>query len=466
MVSFRSRAATPGVGDRRQSVAPVATGWQADASWLVPLLILFAVKGALLVAMIGPFTGHDEVDHFFYVQRLAEGNGLGVVGEVTLPPEARRYRAYVANYPTNAEVIQPPLYHLALVPLYLLTPGGIGAHLALLRLASVAIGGGVVWLAYLTARLLFPGDILVRAGVAIFVAFQPQFAFEASIVNHDILLIFLVSLVVYLTLRGMRDGFTRHGQWTIGLISAAGLWTKVSFGLVLPVVVAGLLLAARERRLAWRNLLGSLLRTVALPLALASPWFVRSFLLYGDPTGAGRLRQIPEFGAQAQSYGRMLTSGPFWRQLLEDFWGNYGWRQIPLDPTDFRLIWLLWGLAMSGLLVGLLRVGWSWRRGRALPWTPFQCRGVGVLVLSVILLIYGVLYVGTIQFTQARFAFPAMIGFATLTILGLLGWLPARVRPFALPVLVALMMALNAVIVLRFLLPFYDGPGGGAALAP
>jgi 4-amino-4-deoxy-L-arabinose transferase-like glycosyltransferase len=466
MLPSRFRSATPSTGEWRQAADPVAANWKIDAPWLLPLLIVFAVKGALLVAMIGPFTGHDEVDHFFYVQRLAQGNGLGVVGEVTLPPEAKRYRAYVANYPTNAEVIQPPLYHLLLVPLYLLTPGGIGAHLALLRLASVAIGGGVVWLAYLTARLLAPGDILIRAGIPIFVAFQPQFAFEASIVNHDVLLILLVSLVVYLTLRGMRDGFTRRGQWTIGLISAAGLWTKISFGLVLPVVVVGLLLAAREARSAWRELLGPLLRTVGLPLVLASPWFVRSLLLYGDPTGAGRLRQIPEFGAQAQTYGRMITSGPFWRQLLEDFWGNYGWRQIPLDPTDFRLIWLLWGVALAGLLCGLIRVGWSWRRGRGVPWTPFQCRGIVVLALSVALMIYGVLYVGTIQFTQARFAFPAMIGFATLTILGLSGWLPARARPFALPVLVALLMALNAVVLLRFLLPFYDGPGGGAAIAP
>ena len=59
-----------------------------------------------------------------------------------------------------------------------------------------------------------------------------------------------------------------------------------------------------------------------------------------------------------------------------------------------------------------------------------------------------------------------MIGFATLTMLGLAGWLPVRARPAALPVLVIALTALNVVLVLRFLLPFYYGPGGGALIAP
>jgi hypothetical protein len=89
-----------------------------------------------------------------------------------------------------------------------------------------------------------------------------------------------------------------------------------------------------------------------------------------------------------------------------------------------------------------------------------------LVAATVALFVYGVLYVGTIQFTQARFAFPAMVGFATLTLLGVGGWLPARLRPVAVPVLVCVLVALNAVVLLRFLLPFYYGPGGGAASDP
>ncbi len=444
-----------------------------DASWLMPLMLLFLVKQLLLVAIIGPFTGHDEVDHFYYIQRLAAGEGLGVVGEVMLPEETKPYRKYVADYPNNAEVIQPPLYHALLAPISLLVPLGVETDLYALRLISVVIGLAAVWLAYLIARLVFPGAPLLRAGVPVFVAFQPQFSFEAAIVNHDILVIALFSLALYLTLKGLREGFSPRRELVLGLVVTAGLWTKTSVGLVLPVVALGVWLGWRDRRCSWGDrvaawhwLAGSLFLTVVLPLLLVTPWFIRSFVLYGDPTGSRRLQEIPEYGDQAQGYWDMLPDREFWRGRLEDFWGNYGWRQVPFDPHVYRVVWILWGMAAVGLLAFLIRA--LVRRQRKAPslLSRYQWRALGLMALSVVLLIYGVLYVGTIQFTQSRFAFPGMIGFAVLTLIGVDRWLPERLRPLALPLLVALLMGLNVLTGLRFLIPFYYGPGGGGAISP
>lgn len=437
-----------------------------DAAWLVPLLLLFVAKGVLLVAMVGPFTGHDEVDHFWYVARLAEGNGLGVVGEVDLPEAATPYAAYVADFPTNAEVIQPPLYHALLVPLYLLGPDRPEERLVLLRLVSIPIGAAVVWVAYRTARLLFPEDSAVRAGMPIFVALQPQLGFEAAIVNHDVLLILIVSLVVHLTLRELRDGPARRRQWGIGLLGGAGLWIKASYGLLLPIVAVGLLLGWRNRGERPADLVASGWRSLALPLLMASPWFLRSFLLYGDPTGTGRLRDIPGFGDQAQTYRQMIASGPFWRQMLADFWGNFGWRQVPLDPDLFRVVWVLWGIAVAGWGVLGIRSWVARRWGERRRWTAFQRQGVGLLIGTVGVFGFGVLYVGTVQFTQARFAFPAMVGVALMTVHGAGAWFPDRWRPVLIPLMTAALMALNTIILLRFLVPFYVGPGGGAAVGP
>lgn len=444
-----------------------------DRSWLAPLLLLFLVKQLLLVAIVGPFTGHDEVDHFYYIKRLAAGDGLGVVGEVTLPEETKPYQKYVADYPNNAEVIQPPLYHALLAPISRLIPRGIETELYVLRLVSIVIGLAVIALAYLTAHLVFPEAPLIRVGVPVFVAFQPQFSFEAAIVNHDILVIALFSLVSYLTLRGVRDGFSPRLELLLGLLAAAGLWTKTSFGLVLPVVALAVWLRWRDRHRAWGDrmaswhwLAGSLFLTTILPLLAITPWFVRSFVLYGDPTGAQRLREIPEYGEQAQTYWDMIADKEFWRGRLEDFWGNYGWRQVPFDPLVYRVVWVLWGVAALGLLAFLVR-GLVRRLRKAPPLlSRYQWRSLGLLLLSVLLLIYGVLYVGTIQFTQSRFAFPGMIGFALLTMVGVDRWLPVRLRPAMLPLLVVLLMGLNVVVGLRFLIPFYYGPGGGAVVAP
>lgn len=441
-----------------------AASWRADRAWLLPLLVLFLAKGALLISIIGPFTGHDEVDHFFYVARLAEGGGLGVVGEEELPPAAAPYRAYVADYPYNAEVIQPPLYHALLTPLYWLVSGSAERKLYALRGVSVVVGAGVVVLAYATARLLFPDDSGARIGVPVFVAWQPQFAFEAAIVNHDVLVIALSSLLVFLLLRWLPGGYSTRRQLILGSLAAAGLWTKASFVLALPLVAICLLWDWRDRGRAGRWLVGAGVRALGLPLALALPWLARGWWLYGDPTGASRLRAIPGYGEQASGLGAMLGSAEFWRGRLEDFWGNYGWRLIPFDIPVYRAIWGAWALAAVGLGVLAVRGAVAAGRGRTQPLTRYQWRGLALMGLWAGLMIGGVLYVGTIQFTQSRFAFPAMVGFATLTVVGLEQLLPRRWRPAVGPALIVGLTLLNVVVAIRFLIPFYYGAQGATVL--
>jgi 4-amino-4-deoxy-L-arabinose transferase-like glycosyltransferase len=455
-------AADTVVGRRRLSLSRAASG--VDASWLIPLFVLFVVKGCLLVAIVGPFTGHDEVDHFYYVARLAHGHGMGVVGEVQLPPAADPYRAYVADYPNNAEVIQPPLYHLLLVPLYWLAPSGDETKLYVLRLASVAIGATVVWLAYLTAREVFPDDFVVRAGTPIAVALQPQFSFEAAIVNHDILVIALSSLLIYLLLRWLKDGFSNRRLVWLGVVGGAGLWTKASFGLALPVVAVGVWLGWRRCGGNRGQLLAWLARSCGLPLLIALPWFVRSLWYYGDPTGTRRLHQIPDYGAQASSLSGMVLSSVFWRSRLEDFWGNYGWRLVPFDLDTYNLIYLAWAIAGGGLLLLLGREALARIRHRPSSLARFQWQALGLLVLWLVMLVAGVLYVGTVQFTQSRFAFPGMIAFALLSVVGYEAWLPRVARPGLVPALFVALLTLTVVTAIRFLIPFYYGASGATVL--
>lgn len=444
-----------------------------DRAWLRPLLICFVVKQLLLITLFAPFTGHDEVDHYWYIARLGSGDGLGVVGEVLLPAETRPWRGYVADYPTNAEVIQPPLYHALLAPIWRLTPGDAIDKLYVLRLYSVLLGTATVWIAYRTACLLFPESPFLRSGVPIFVAFQPQLAFEAAIVNHDVQVIFLFSLLVLLLLEGMQRGFSTGREVAIGLVTAAGLWTKVSFGLGIPVILLAIGWWWWDRRRCWGDRLwslywlgGSLFLTIGLPLLSMAPWFLRSFWLYGDPTGSQRLREIQEFDETASSYHDMVTSSGFWHERLTDFWSNYGWRNIPFDPLFDGTIWFVWAICGVCLLLLVLRevLARPLRLQRLVD--RRQWRGLAVVTLSVLMLAYGVLYVGTIQFTQSRFIFPAMIGIAILSLLGIDRLLPARFRAGATPVLLGLLILLNVLSMVRFVIPFYYGPGGGGVLLP
>src|SRR5262249_3823491 len=154
----------------------------------------------------------------------------------------------------------------------------------------------------------------------------------------------------------------------------------------------------------------------------------------------------PDYGAQASSLGSMLFSGVFWRGRLEDFWGNYGWRLVPFDPRVFNTVDLIWAVAGIGLLVmaggGIVAV----MRGRPSAFSRFQWTGIGLLTLWVVLMVAGVLYVGTIQFTQSRFAFPGMVAFAVLSMLGFGQVVPQRARPMLAPTLFVLMMVLQTVM--------------------
>ena len=446
-------------------VRPGVAWLDLDRAWLVPLLVLFLAKQILLVGIVAPFTGHDEVDHFYYIQRLAAGEGLGEVGTVLLPEAAAPYEEYVADFPYNAEVIQPPLYHAILAGLARMVPGeGLG-DLFTFRAVSVLLGLATLALTYAIAAMLFPATLFARAGMVSFVAFQPQFSFEAAIVNHDILVILLFTAVGYLCQRGLRDGFTTGTALTIGLLNGVGLWTKVSHGLVLPMVGAALLIATWDRRQDGSRAVVNLAKygTLAtlLPIALVSPWFLRSYRLYGDPSGAERLREIPEYGEQASTYREMVTSASFWQGRLDDFWANYGWRQVPFDAKDYSLIWAVW--AVAGLGLGALAIRGLIGRPHGLSpvLTGLQRRSVAMWGVGIISVTIGVLYVGTIQFTQSRFAFPAMAGFALWSLVGWVVWVPTRLRQAATVAVVMVFLLLTVSTAVRYLIPFYYGPGGG-----
>ena len=458
----------------RASAAALATG---EVGFLSALLVFFVIKQILLVYLIGPFLGHDEVDHFFYIQRLASGDGLGVVGNVELPAYAQPYQRFVADYPLNSEVIQPPLYHYALALLGRVSGLGTLASLYEFRLVSVVLGAMVVAVSWLIARQIFPEDRAIPAGCALFVALQPQFSFEAAIVNHDILLILLVTLVCYLVFGGMATGFGWRRSLALGLIGAAGMWTKVNFGLILPVIAVGLLLEAgfrwrassrRLRPVLVRHLLVNGALAIALPLVAILPWFIRNLHLYGDPTGATRLQQVSDYGLSASTYREMIFSASHWRGLLDDFWGNFGWREIPLDHGLDITIYLVWLVAGLGAVALVLRQAAALllRRPHWRVVNSYQTMCLGLSLLTIVLMVFGVLYVGTLQFTQARFAFPAMFAFGLFTVLGFMAWLPARWRWIVPPLLLVAMIVLNLDITLRFLIPYFVGPGGGALIEP
>ena len=88
----------------------------------------------------------------------------------------------------NHEASQPPLYYSVAGAWWRLGKllGFDGGQLLYwLRFLNIPLIGALVWLAWLTARKVFPDNLFVRVAVPALIAFLPQTTFYA--INNDIL---------------------------------------------------------------------------------------------------------------------------------------------------------------------------------------------------------------------------------------------------------------------------------------
>ena len=169
---------------------------------LLLILISYLFVGGLYAAQVPAWQAPDEPAHYNYIRQLTEGNlpvmaagdyDQAYLDEIRTALFAPEYSIADIEY----EDWQPPLYYLLLTPVFLLSNGSLFA----LRLVSLMLGAGVIWLAYSTARLLFPEAEWVAWSTAVFIAFIPQHVAMLASVNNDSLSELLIALLLYLTLR-------------------------------------------------------------------------------------------------------------------------------------------------------------------------------------------------------------------------------------------------------------------------
>jgi 4-amino-4-deoxy-L-arabinose transferase-like glycosyltransferase len=245
--------------------------------------------------IIPPFQGRDEVDHFAYVEQLAETGTLPHGGDASGPgaysPEEAlvmhglhywqvRFTPYMPSLSSVAEQqtlmrdvhagaslvgpggaggasSEPPLYYaLEAVP-YILGGNNVLTKLQLMRLLGTLLAAATALLVYLFLGELLPGSRWAATVGAVCAALQPQFAFSSASVNPDAM-IFTVSAAVFLCLaHAFRRGLTKRLAISLGLLIATGLVTYLSFiGVAVGAFVALAVLAVRETRSRrWRSIL-------------------------------------------------------------------------------------------------------------------------------------------------------------------------------------------------------------------
>jgi len=431
---------------------------------LVMLAVAF-VKQIVLALAYPPFQGHDEVAHLGYLGTMANDGRLPTFSD-RLPAALADYSQFTLDWPALYTANHPPLYYLVSLPAYELAGGDYLKQLCAVRLVAVPLFLLTVWLSYLIARNLFPDSDLITIGAPAVVAFQPQLGFEGAIVNNDILAILFGTLLLYLSVRAIRDGLSLRLALTLGLVCGLGLLTKATLLALLPVVAGvgvwcpwpGTWVRLRDGDW-WRGTFVPAFAIVGPTVALALPWYLYLRRTYGDFTAFDATMELQgDWNRPAGTFTELLFSGAFLEERIHETWGYFGWRLIPLGSSELAVIYIAMALSGIGMLVGVYR--WL-QRGRDDGWPARdsflgeQAAGVATLAVASLLMYGAMVYFGTMfLLTQARYFFPILPVAIVLAVAGLRSLVPDGWQRPATVALVAGAAAFQMSILVKLVLPY------------
>jgi hypothetical protein len=407
------------------------------------LILLLYVFLALTYALATPpLESSDEYKHYPFVQYLQTRGELPVLDpddpglwlqEAAQPPLYYLLMAAV-TLPLDTSDL-PDLHHLN-EQAFIGNPNQIanknlivhdpereafpwrGSVLAiyLIRLASILLSVGTVWLtAVLLRRLFSPTVALLGAALT---AFNPMFLFVSAAVNNDSLAILLghagllVLLYIWQTAPDVRFGWIWY--LLLGVVIGLGMLTKLSLGGLLLLTAVALIWLARWRgqpALFWAG--GPIV--LGASLLISGWWLVRNGLLYGDLTGLNVFIAVQGTrDAPLTMAGWLDEFGTFYRT----FWGLFGGVNVPAPNWLYLVLNLLALVALAGL------VKWLWQTTHFRRWLESGgwLLAAWSLILFVLLLRWNIISPAF----QGRLLFPALGAINGLLAVGLLAWSNGR----------------------------------------
>jgi hypothetical protein len=335
----------------------------------------------------------------------------------------------------NFESSQPPLYYVATSVWW-----SLGKHIGLrgiqalywIRFVNVLLIALVVWLGYVTARMIAPERVELRLGVPLLLAMIPQNVFYA--INNDVLSPFCFGVLFLFVLQWLRAETTslRLGAVT-GLAVAAAYLTKLSnaplIAVALVTILAKLLLMVRRNPRAGVVALVAMIFCAAIPIGI---WLVWTKFHFGDATGSTeKITLLGWTRKPLADWWRHPIFTPygvwvFCSSLMTSFWrGELTWhgQLLTWGPADgFFVISSLLFLACS--VVGVLKPA---------ALSSFQRQAIGV---AISICVAGILFLALLSvqfdfgdstgpsrahpyFTAGRLLTGALIPFAVCYVCGL-----------------------------------------------
>ena len=450
---------------------------------ITTILVAFVLLSTTYSMVTPIFEAPDELQHYFFVQHLADGEGLPVItGPV---PDIQ------------AEVHQPPLYYAlgALVTFWIDTGPltdfvwhnphaqigvptasgnvnmvvhsaeesfpyrGVTLAVHLVRLLSVLMGAATVLATYCIARQIMPQRKGLAIGAAVINAFNPQFVFISGTINNDNLVIVLFALAALLLVVLAKREVSRGRLALLGFVVGLASLTKLTGLMLLPLtaVVLGVVALHRQRLIPF---VGWMAIVSIVALVVGGWWYARNWLLYGDPLGMKIMAILFRTRVYRPSLFELLAE---FKGLRMSFWALFGWFNILAEP------WLYLafdGLALLGAVGLLLLVFKQLRhesRGKRRPPNHPTIQPPTIWLLFLLFWI-AVVLAGLVRWTQmtrasqGRLMYPAISAISILLFTGLAQWVPQRAAMSLAGVLGVIMLAIAVVSPFRYIVPAYAKP--------
>lgn len=460
--------------------------------WWLLLIALSLVRGLLYSAVLPPWQGPDEAQHYEYVRLLYEkgrlvqwGDSIPAVEQEVIASMERfdfwRTGRYLQQGNTFAEVWgaschqlhQPPLAYLLYLGSLLLAPEDIALHFYLMRVLSVLLGVVVIVAAVIAASALRDTHPTLSWAVPAFIVFLPTYTSLSGMVNSDHLVEAAVSLVLALWLVALKSGLSIPLTGGLVVFSLIGLLAKRTALVLLPVHLMAVVLYLRVHRpsiFSKRNIvytlgatglvLGFMIWLGSRGLAWLSQraptvaeWLVKLYLFLPS-------EQFPFSPDQSYFSAEALSRYVHYaRFLFETFWGRFALFQVQW-PLAFYVVAA--GLSLVALAGLVLFVGRVMKGIHKRP--TWLLASLSLLAFSVVTMIVMV-YANEIRrwdlgwggWPQARYLFVVIIPIAVLFVQGWSEVVPQRYRTAWVSALLVLLLLLDTFSIAFLIIPYFYG---------
>jgi hypothetical protein len=474
--------------------------------WIWLLIAIFFVKELFWAYLTPPWQAPDEIAHYGYVESLFYEHQFPVLGQNLL---SRRVQAigpvevntpafppanptagspsgiagYQSSLSLNWIAQHPPLYYLALQPVYWVLPheNPLTAILVL-RMISMLMGCVTLWYAWKTLRLLLPEGAaphneLIQKTVMVGIAFLPMFSFISALMNNDNLVFMLSSMLIYLSVKNFGEHDTR-GSLNMGILLGLLALTKgTALPLFLSIFLVEVIKHFRDKKF-HRCFLRHQAVLFGAAFVIAGWWYARNIWLYGmflpeigslaarDPQlAAGHpalLAMFPESSGKIALPNATLwdffAGKRFFWEYYQNVWGAFGQFFFRLFDWQYFMILAITLASLFGYLKLTIRAGTRKIFSKLLSWPgwtmllPLLAVGAG--------LTYELFNVfrerGFLGALQGRYLFSALIPFMYFFVKGVTHVMSKKWLPIAMKLLMTFFVVNGFVTVLYRIIPeFY-----------